>query len=94
MTYQFEYGEIKYCSECPINDFANDKCELSGKYTKYSSTPKENNCPLVDISKTETTTPTTLSDKVKKMAHCAIDAGIIDAVDWSAEIIRRLEETP
>lgn len=44
------------------------------------------------ISKTETTKPTTLTDKVKKMAHCAIDAGIIDAVDWSAEIIRRLEE--
>ena len=45
------------------------------------------------IPKTETTTPITLADKVKRMAHCAIDAGIIDAVDWSAEIIRRLEET-
>jgi hypothetical protein len=55
MIYQFEYGEIEYCSECPMNDFANDKCELSGKYTKYNSKPKENDCPLVAISKTETT---------------------------------------
>lgn len=46
----------------------------------------------VAIPKMETTTPITLTDKVKKMAHCAIDAGIIDAADWSAEIIRKLEE--
>ena len=46
------------------------------------------------LPKTGTVKPTTLADKVKAMAHCAIDAGIVDAVDWSAEIIRRLEDLP
>jgi hypothetical protein len=44
------------------------------------------------MTRREATTLTTLTDKVKAMAHCAIDAGVIDAVDWSAEIIRKLEE--
>ena len=34
----------------------------------------------------------TLADKVKQMAHCAVDAGITDAVDWSADIIEALEK--
>lgn len=54
MIYQFEYEEIEYCSECPINNCTVDYCTLSGKYT-YKSTPKENNCPLVVSSEKETT---------------------------------------
>ena len=34
----------------------------------------------------------TLADKVKQMAHCAVDAGITDAVDWSADSIEALEK--
>ena len=97
MIYQFEYDEIKSCRNCPCHSFIdvpydNEWCDLQDASINSDGRPKENNCPLAAISKTETTTPTTLTDKVKAMAHCAIDAGIIDAVDWSAEIIRRLEE--
>ena len=91
MIYQFELDGITNCGDCPCCDTVSG-CQLREVEESFDKIPAD--CPLVAISKTETTTPITLADKVKRMAHCAIDAGIIDAVDWSAEIIKRLEEKP
>ena len=60
MIYQFEHEEIKRCRECPcrfIIDHAcsPDWCSLQGCAVTVDDTPEENDCPLVAISKTETT---------------------------------------
>ena len=68
MIYQFEHEEIKHCYECPLAETGLDDmnfyygyCSLS-KNIEWSEqngddddTPKPDDCPLVAISKTETT---------------------------------------
>ena len=68
MIYQFEHDEIKHCYECPLAETGLDDmnfyygyCSLS-KNIEWSEqngddddTPKPDDCPLVAISKTETT---------------------------------------
>ena len=61
MIYQFEHEEIKRCRECPCHSWADfpdekDWCDLQDKQLAYDSEPECNDCPLVAISKTETTT--------------------------------------
>jgi len=60
MIYQFEHGEIKSCYGCPcfsIIDYAcaPERCFLQHCVVDPDGTPQENDCPLVAISKTETT---------------------------------------
>lgn len=60
MTYQFEHEEIKRCRECPCHSWADfpdekDWCDLQDKQLAYDTEPEDNDCPLVAISKTETT---------------------------------------
>ena len=60
MIYQFEHEEIKRCRECPCHSWADfpdekDWCDLQDKQLAYDTEPEYNDCPLVAISKTETT---------------------------------------
>ena len=59
MTYQIENDEIKKCIRCPMWVFPEmammPLCNLTGETIPKGSTPQENDCPLVAISKTETT---------------------------------------
>lgn len=60
MIYQFEHDEIKRCRECPMHishESFNcaEECALQDCQIAYDSSPQENDCPLVAISKTETT---------------------------------------
>jgi hypothetical protein len=58
MIYQFENDEIKKCIRCPMWVFPEmatmPLCNLTGETIPKGSTPQENDCPLVAISKTET----------------------------------------
>ena len=59
MIYQFENDEIKKCIRCPMWVFPEiatmPLCNLTGETIPKGSTPQDNDCPLVAISKTETT---------------------------------------
>ena len=59
MIYQFEHEEIKKCIRCPMWVFPEmvtmPLCNLTGETIPEVSTPQDNDCPLVAISKTETT---------------------------------------
>ena len=68
MIYQFEHEEVKHCYECPLAETGLDDmnfyygyCSLSkniewvGENGDDDDTPKPDNCPLVAISKVETT---------------------------------------
>lgn len=62
MIYQFEHEEIKRCRECPCHSWADfpdekDWCDLQDKQLAYDTEPECNDCPLLAISKMETTTP-------------------------------------
>ena len=59
MIYQFKNDEIKKCIQCPMWVFPEmatmPLCNQTGETIPKGSTPEENDCPLVAISKTETT---------------------------------------
>ena len=63
MIYQFEDEKIKKCDGCPCRSIIDhactpDWCSLQDCAVTPDDTPQENDCPLVAISKTETTSPT------------------------------------
>ena len=60
MIYQFEHEEIDICNKCPMCVWCIDTegCTLTNKLISGSKTPQENDCPLVVISKIETTSVT------------------------------------
>ena len=57
MIYQLEHEEIDICNKCPMCVWCIDTegCTLTNKLISGSKKPQENDCPLVAISKTETT---------------------------------------
>ena len=55
MIYQFEHEEIKQCEYCKLCDLDYDWCNMQSCLIDKYESPKVNNCPLVAISKTETT---------------------------------------
>jgi hypothetical protein len=63
MIYQFERGEIETCASCPCwcpdiisKGYATDDgCCYVNYEERHRHTPKPDDCPLVAISKTETT---------------------------------------
>lgn len=55
MIYQFEHEEIKMCVNCKLCDINFDWCNMQSCLIDKYKTPQENDCPLVVISKTETT---------------------------------------
>ena len=61
MTYQFERSEIKQCQNCDFA-FGGGNLKINERYCSRQDEiidgykkPQENDCPLVAISKTETT---------------------------------------
>ena len=59
MIYQFENDEIKKCIRCPMWVFPEmatmPLCNLTGETIPKGSTPQDNDCPLLAIPKTGTT---------------------------------------
>lgn len=57
MIYQFEHEEIDICNNCPmcVRVIDTEGCMLTESLISGSKSPQENSCPLVAISKTETT---------------------------------------
>ena len=55
VIYQFEHEEIKQCEYCKLCDLDYDWCNMQSCLIDKYESPKVNNCPLVAISKTETT---------------------------------------
>ena len=53
MIYQFEHKEIKDCYGCPLVDGEYGDCNITGTEGVDGAIPAD--CPLVAISKTETT---------------------------------------
>jgi hypothetical protein len=53
MIYQFEHDEIKNCYECPLIDPEYGDCNITGTEGVNDAIPAD--CPLLAISKTETT---------------------------------------
>lgn len=55
MIYQFEHEEIKFCAQCPMFECIYEKCNLQHCDVNLRLSLQENDCPLVAISETETT---------------------------------------
>lgn len=55
MIYQFEHEKIKLCEDCKLCDLNFDWCNMQRCLINKYQSPKFNNCPLVAISKKETT---------------------------------------
>lgn len=77
MIYQFEHKEIKRCVNCKLCDINFDWCNMQSCLIDKYKIPQENDCPLVDISKTETTNVTSdgfsYDTKSKQFYCCACD---------------------
>jgi len=74
MIYQFEHEEIDICNNCPmcVRVVDTEGCMLTQKLISGRKTPRENDCPLVAISKTETTSCELLNHNMnyKKCSSC------------------------
>ena len=72
MIYQFEHEEIKQCEYCKLCDLNFDWCNMQSCLIDKYESPKFNNCPLVAISKTETTSCELLNHNMnyKKCSSC------------------------
>ena len=59
MIYQFEHEPITRCRDCPCHSYdmydMTGWCDLQDAPLSCDGKPQENDCPLVAISKTETT---------------------------------------
>ena len=55
MIYQFEHEEIKQCEYCKLCNLNFDWCNMQSCLIDKYESPEYNDCPLVAISKTETT---------------------------------------
>ena len=69
MIYQFEHEKIKLCEDCKLCDLNFDWCNMQRCLINKYQSPKFNNCPLVAISKTETTSCEYCDGKEKPL-HC------------------------
>ena len=82
MTYQFERSEIKQCQNCDFA-FGGGNLKINERYCSRQDEiidgykkPQENDCPLVAISKTETTTDQPLCSECRLYQRFVLGDGV------------------
>ena len=93
MIYQFEHDEIKHCYECPLVDSEYGDCNITGTEGVDGAIPDD--CPLVAISKTETTICEWCEGELSfDVVWHSFGSSFADVAMFCPNCGRRLEETP
>ena len=91
MIYQFEHEEIKDCYGCPLVDGEYGDCNITGTEGVDGVIPAD--CPLVAISKTETTSCEWCERELSfEVVWYSFGSSFVDKATFCPNCGRRLEE--